>query len=98
MPIKNFNNPQCELTQWLLGLMEEYIDLNDLDNDGNTFGWLACKDATMVQRLRDGGDISIGKMCNALAFMQRPGEYRAKNTDTVYKPLKPLTLKPRSLP
>lgn len=101
MPIKNLDKPQGPTAQWLLGVIEEYLEYNDMENDGRTFGWLVSKDRTMVQRLRDGGDIGLTKMDDILAFMQRPQSvYRAKTSEglVVWKPLKPLNIKPRSLP
>lgn len=99
MPIQKADKKQGKTTLWLLEQIEEFLTINDMDNDGNTFGWLVSKDRTLVQRLRDGGDIAIGKMDDALAFMQRPDTvYRTTTVEgTVKKTLKPLTIKPRSI-
>lgn len=100
MPAKKENKPQGPTTLWLLELIEEYLTINDMDNDGNTFGWLVAQDRTLVQRLRDGGDISITRMDDVLAFMQRPIQsYRtsARLGTRTLKTLKPLTIQPRSI-
>jgi hypothetical protein len=101
MPIRKLDKPQGPTTVWLLGLIEEYLTINEMDNDGQTFGWLSTKDITMVQRLRDGGDITLTKMDEVLAFMQLPvNSYRtsARTGAREIKTLKPLTIKPRSIP
>lgn len=101
MPIKNLDKPQSPIILWLLGLIEDYLTLNEMDNDGHTFGWLVAKDRTMVQRLRDGGDITVTKMDDVLAFMQCPANSYRTSASTgarTIKPLKPLTIKPRSIP
>jgi hypothetical protein len=101
MPRKKAGEVQSDLTLWLLGLIEEYLTLNDMDNDGNTFGWLSIGDVSVVQRLRDGGDVTIGKMVKIFAFMQRPvNSYltSARTGERVTKTLKPLTIKPKELP
>lgn len=100
MPAKREDSEQGPTVLWLLGLIEEYLTINDMDNDGNTFGWLVAKDRTLVQRLRDGGDISITRMDDVLSFMQRPIQsYRtsARTGSRTLKTLKPLTIEPRSI-
>ena len=63
----------------LLVDIENFMDLNDMDNDGNYFGWLAIKDRTMVQRLRDGGDVSTSKMDEIYSFIRNPADhYKAR--------------------
>lgn len=99
MPIKNPDKPQGPTTLWLVGLIEEYLTINDMDNDGYTFGWLAAKDQKLVERLRDGGDLTLTKMDELIAFMRNPHDYRARTSGgLVWKSLKPLTIEPRSLP
>lgn len=100
MPIKRLDKEQGPTAVWLVGLIEDYLTLNEMENDGHTFGWLVAKDRTMVQRLRDGGDITITRMDDIIAFMLRPETtYRAKTSEgLVWKTLKPLIFKPRSIP
>lgn len=100
MPRQKADNKQGKTILWLLEQIEEFLTLNDMANDGNTFGWLVSKDATLVQRLRDGGDISTSKMDDVIAFMQRPDNvYRTQTAEgtQVKKILTPLTMKPRSI-
>lgn len=100
MPLKKLDKPQGATAVWLLEQIESYLELNAMDNDGETFGWLVAKDKTMVQRLRDGGDITTGKMDDALAFMRMPiNSYRtsARTGARTIKTLKPLNIQPRSL-
>lgn len=100
MPIQKADRKQGKTTLWLLTLIEEFLTINDMDNDGNTLGWLIAKDRTLVQRLRDGGDISITRMDDVLAFMQMPvNNYRTSSMrgNPTWKTLKPLTIEPRSL-
>lgn len=84
---------QGKTTQWLLGLIEAFLDLNDLDPDGCNFGWYVMQDRSLVTRLRDGGDVTITKMDDILAFMQKPDARRRSGID-----LKPLTIEPKELP
>lgn len=72
------------ITQWLLRHIELFMDLNDMEPDGNSFGWKACQDRTLVTRLRDGGDIRTTLLLQILSFMQNP----------ISQSGKPLTLKP----
>lgn len=77
MPVKS--DAQGPTALQLLVDIEDFISVNDMDNDGNYFGWLAIKDRTVVQRLRDGGDVSTTKMDAIYDFMQNPADhYRAK--------------------
>ena len=99
MPAK-YERRQGATTQWLLGLIEEFLTINNIENDGNYFGWALCKDRTLVQRLREEGDITITRMDDALAFMQNPVGYTRVMTSEgwVKVPLKPLTIKTKELP
>lgn len=100
MPRQKADNKQGPTVLWLLAQIEEFLSVNDMDNDGNTFGWLVSKDRTLVTRLRDGGDISITKMDDVLAFMRCPDRvYRTTTSEglVVNKTLKPLTIKPKEL-
>lgn len=79
MPIKL--DPPGSTVKQLLVDIEEFMTMNNMDNDGNYFGWLAIKDRTVVQRLRDGGDVGTTKMDTIYAFMQNPVDhYRAKTS------------------
>lgn len=101
MPIKKTEKVQGPTVRWLLSQIELFLELNEMENDGNNFGWMLCKDGTLVQRLRDGGDINVSRMDEALAFMQNPGRnIRATTSEGLVfmKPLKPLTIKSRSIP
>lgn len=100
MPRQKADAKQGPTTLWLLGLIEEFLTINDMENDGNSFGWLVSEDRTLVTRLRDGGDISITKMDDALAFMRSPvSVYRTKTSEglVITKTLKPLTFKQKEL-
>lgn len=100
MPRQKADAKQGPTVLWLLEQIEEFLSVNDMENDGNTFGWLVSKDRTLVTRLRDGGDISITKMDDVIAFMRCPDRvYRTETREglVVKKTLKPLTIKPRSL-
>lgn len=99
MPAKPFS--QGETAKQLLVDIEDFMTINDMDNDGNYFGWLAIKDRTMVQRLRDGGDVSTTKMDEIYTFMQNPvAHYRAKASIRGLeriKALKPFNQQPKEL-
>lgn len=100
MPIQKTDRKQGPTVLWLLEHIEEFLSVNDMENDGNTFGWLVTKDRTLVTRLRDGGDISVTRMDMVLAFMRCPDKvYRTEASDgsVVKKTLKPLTIKPKEL-
>lgn len=92
---------QGPTAQWLLEIIEDFLTLNELDNDGCLFGWVLSKDRTLVQRLRDGGDVTTSKMDEILVFVQNPVSFaqtgvrkgRVRNI-----PLKPITIKPKELP
>jgi len=79
----------------LLGLIEEFLTLNDMDNDGNYFGWLVCGDRTLVQRLREGGDVTTTKMDDIISFLYKPEKIlrsatlKGPVTIRYFKPLKP---------
>lgn len=101
MPIRKDNARQGPTSQWLLGLIEEFLTINNMDNDGNYFGWLVNKDRTLVQRLRDGGDVSITRMDDILAFMQYPATFRRTSAGlgpVNFRILKPLIIKPKEIP
>lgn len=82
---------QGQTAQWLLEVIEVFLTVNNLDNDGCSFGWVLSKDRTLVQRLRDGGDVTTSKMDEILAYMQDPGMVNKV-------PLKPITIQPKELP
>ena len=95
------NRIQGPTAQWLLGLIEEYLTINDLDNDGCLFGWALSKDRSLVERLRDGGDVTTSKMDEILAFMQKSGNVTqtgVKNGAIRKIALKPLSIKTKELP
>lgn len=78
---------QGPTAKWLLEVIEEFLTVNSLDNDGCSFGWMMSKDRTIVQRLRDGGDVTTSKMDEILAFIQCPPSS-----------LEPITIEPKELP
>lgn len=98
MPTK-YERRQGATILWLLDLIEEFLTLNEMDNDGNSFGWLSSKDRTMVQRLRDGGDITTTRMDDVLAFIKCPGNHRTATREGLVsmKALKPLIIEPKEL-
>lgn len=92
---------QGPTAQWLLEVIEEFLTLNELDNDGCLFGWVLSKDRTLVQRLRDGGDVTTSKMDEILAFVQNPVSFASTGVRKGLVrniPLKPITIKPKELP
>lgn len=89
------------LTEWLLEQIEEFLTINDMDNDGAQFGWLVMHDWKLVTRLRDGKDISVRIFEDVLAFMQKPVTVIPRgNRKGELKPLdlKPITIKRRMIP
>jgi hypothetical protein len=89
------------LTDWLLEHIEEFLTINDMDNDGCAFGWYVMQDRNLVTRLRDGKDISLRIFEDVLAFMQKPVTVIPRgNRKGELKPLnlKPLNIKRRTLP
>ena len=101
MPIKKTDRVQGTTILWLLDQIERFLELNELENDGNAFGWMLCKDRTLVQRLRDGGDINVTRMDEALAFMKNPDRSVRSSTReglVMMKALKPLNIEPKELP
>lgn len=85
--------PKDTIAQWLLKQIEAFMDLNDMDVDGASFGWQSVKDCYLVTRLRDGGDIRTANMEKVLAFLQNPVSYNGKTLN-----LKPITVKRRMMP
>lgn len=79
--------------EWLLGQIEAFLDLNDMDANGCNLGWYVMRDRSLVTRLRDGGDLTTRKMELVLAFIQNPVDYRGKKLT-----LTPLNVKRRELP
>lgn len=89
------------LTQWLLEHIHAFMDLNDMDVEGNQFGWYVMHDKDLVTRLRDGKDVSVRIMEASLSFMQNPVTVIPRGNrkgETRPLPLKPLIIKPRSIP
>lgn len=89
------------LSEWLLEHIEEFLTLNDMDNDGCAFGWYVMADRNLVTRLRDGKDISVRIFEDVLAFMQKPVTVIPRgNRKGELKPLdlKPITIKRRMIP
>lgn len=103
MPAKRPDTVQGPTAKWLLGLIEDFLTANEMDNDGCHFGWILCGDRTLVQRLRDGGDVSTTRLDEAIAFMRNPVNFYRRPTPTaskslvIPKALKPLTIEPRSI-
>lgn len=92
---------QGPTAQWLLEVIEEFLTVNELDNDGCLFGWVLSKDRTLVQRLRDGGDVTTSKMDEILAFVQNPVSFAQTGVRKGLVrniPLKPIIVKPKELP
>lgn len=81
------------IASWLLCHIEAFMDLNDMEPDGTSFGWASVKDCSLVTRLRDGGDVRLSNMEKILSFMQHPVSQTGKNLN-----LKPITIKRRNLP
>ena len=98
MPPKKIDARQGPSVTELRRLIEEFLTINDMDNDGIYFGWLVAGDRNLVQRLRDGGDLTTTKMDDIIAFMQNPDkESRTKTSQglVIRKTLQPLTIKPK---
>lgn len=60
--------------EWLLHNIDRFLD-NNLHNgwmDEEAFGWAACKDSSLVERLRNGGDVRTEKMDLILSFVKNP--------------------------
>lgn len=87
---KNLTKTQGPTAVWLLSEIERFLTSNDMENDGYTFGWHVAKDRMLVTRLRDGGDVTLTRMDDILAFMQNPVCKR--------EILKPMKIKPKELP
>lgn len=100
MPRRKEDFQQGPTTLWLLDQLEKYLEFNDMDNDGCSLSRLIADDRSLIQRLRDGGDISITKMDDALAFMQGSHVVRIKTSEGLVETLtlKPFTIEPRSIP
>ena len=80
--------------EWLLEHIEEFLTINNMDNDGYTFGWYVMRDKSLVTRLRDGGDITTRKLEATLVFMQYLVKYDGKRVPS----LKPINIKRSTLP
>lgn len=87
---KNLDKEQGSTAQWLLGVIDQFLDHNDMAPDGCTFGWYVAQDRMLVQRLRDGGDVTLTRMDDILAFMQDPVTKRGN--------LKPMQIRKKELP
>ena len=100
MPKVKDNAHQGPTVLWLLDLIEEFLTINEMDNDGERLGGIVFNDRTLVCRLRNGADLYVTRMDDLLAFMKNPDRSIRVETGegTVLKPLKPLNIKPRSIP
>jgi hypothetical protein len=95
------NRVQGPTAIWLLEQIEEFLTINELDNDGCLFGWHLSKDRSLVERLRDGGDVTTSKMDEILAFLQGPVKViktGSRHGDIREIHLRPLKIKPKELP
>ena len=95
------NRVQGPTCVWLLDQIERFFTINKLDNDGCLFGWHLCRDRSLVERLRDGGDVTTSKMDEILAFMQDPVRVirtGSRGGDIRQFTLKPMKIKPKELP
>ena len=81
------------INTWLVDLIDEFLTINAMENDGCVFGWYIMRDRSLVTRLRDGGDVTTRKLETILAFMQNPIMFNGKKLN-----LKPLNIKRRLLP
>lgn len=98
MPAKK--DEQGKTALWLMALIEDFLTINGMENDGNSFGWLALKDRTLVERMRGGGDLSTTKMDKVIAFLRNPDRtYKTVDSEgaVVMKTLRPLTFNPKEL-
>lgn len=89
------------IAEWLLEHIEEFLSINDMDNDGNSFGWYVMNDRNLVTRLRDGKDISLRIMEDILAFMQNPVTVIPRGSrkgETKPLDLKSINIKRRMIP
>jgi hypothetical protein len=67
--------PQFDTTRaWLLHNIHRFLDANLAHGwlDGEAFGWAACRDSGLWERLESGGDVRTSKMDDILAFIQNP--------------------------
>lgn len=62
------------MIDWLLGNIERFLDANPGISDEG-FGWFACKDSSVLGRLRLGGDIRTKKVERILAFLKFPVDH-----------------------
>jgi len=90
--MSNAPNKYIPLTDWLMDLIEQFLTINVMENDGCVFGWYIMRDRSLVTRLREGGDLTTRKLETILSFMQNPIMYNGKKLD-----LKPLNIKRREL-
>ena len=92
---------QGPTTVWLLEQIEEFLTVNQMDNDGCLFGWVLSKDRSLVTRLRDGGDVTVSKMDEILAFLENPVrvvQTGARSGSITKLELQPINIKRRELP
>lgn len=69
------NTPDFDSTgDWLLHNITEFLDANTHLKwvDGEAFGWMACGDSSVCERLRLGGSITIKKMDKIIEFLKDP--------------------------
>ena len=50
------------INTWLVDLIDEFLTINAMENDGCVFGWYIMRDRSLVTRLRDGGDVTTRKL------------------------------------
>ena len=57
--------------EWLLAQIDSYLSENQ-DVTPECFGWRAMRDTKLVDRLRNGGDITTRKMDKVIRYLANP--------------------------
>ncbi len=55
----------------LLDHIDQFLEANPHITE-ESFGWFSCKQSNLLERLRDGGDITTRRLDSIIAFMANP--------------------------
>lgn len=72
---------------WLLEQIELFLSNNpSMSPEG--FGWNACRNTSLVERLRKGGDTTTTNLDKVIAFLGSPHQSRRSYSNRTSKPSK----------
>lgn len=99
MPARKQDN-QGPTAKWLIEQIDKFLTVNPvLENDGCVLGYHIGKDRSLIERLRNGGDVFTSRMDEIIAFLTRHDNVivtRSEGGSEKNVTLTPITIPPRS--